>query len=192
MNPQLELSSGLSAMSLMESGPDEETCWLLELMEYSRAQAPLVTCHHPSATGVSKLWACLDPDVAALPRSSRCFTQIYNDPKLDCRLPRRGSACTAGAILRHAFDTMDKLTAQHWPMVYKIGFTHDPHARFWNSRYGYAADNFQKWQSMVIVFASPECVGPSYVEAALVQKYKGFLAIHRQAFPFRFWMACLQ
>ncbi|CAK9106713.1 unnamed protein product [Durusdinium trenchii] len=57
-------------------------------------------------------------------------------------------------------------------MVFKIGFTHCPHSRLRNPVFGYLGE-LQKWERMVIVFASSEAVGPAFLEAALIQKYKG-------------------
>lgn len=116
--------------------------------------------------------ASLDPFLMDLERSRECFQKICHEPKIECMLQTR-SASLAGTILRHAFNSMEKLFAQHWPMVYKIGFTHDPHSRWWNPVYGYAADKHQRWESMAVIYASVESTGPAFVEAALIQKYKG-------------------
>ena len=91
---------------------------------------------------------------------------------LECQLPKKGSM--SGMIVKHAFATLDKTLAQHGPMVFKIGFTHCPHSRLRNPVFGYLGE-LQKWERMVIVFASSEAVGPAFLEAALIQKYKGCL-----------------
>ena len=84
-------------------------------------------------------------------------------------------------MLKHAFGVMEKLLSKHWPMIYKIGFTSDPHLRFWNSRYGYAQDPHHEWELMVIVYAAMDSVGPAFVEAALIQKYKGCPGMFQKA-----------
>ena len=78
----------------------------------------------------------------------------------------------------HAYKVMDQTLEKFGPMVYKIGFTHCPYTRFYNSKFGYVNDR-QRWESMVVVFASHEAIGPAFVEAALIQRYKGFLPAQR-------------
>ena len=108
-----------------------------------------------------------------LERSAECFEKILADPKLQLQLPKSG--CLPGTAMKHSIDLAERTIQQQWPVVYKIGFTHCPHTRFHNSKFGYAVDMHQQWQTMVILFASHESVGPSFVEAALIQKFKGTL-----------------
>ena len=115
----------------------------------------------------------LDESLRKLDRTSECFTKIYNDPKLELRLPKQG--CLPGLVVKHTMDVVDKILHAQSPVVYKFGFTHCPHFRFWNSKFGYAVDPHQKWQTMCILFASHESTGPAFLEASLIQKYKSNL-----------------
>ena len=61
--------------------------------------------------------------------------------------------------------------------------------------YGYASDPFQKWEKLVVLYASTEPIGPSFLESALIQKYKGalFLSIKTVVchLPVAFNLNCL-
>ena len=57
-------------------------------------------------------------------------------------------------------------------MSFKFGFTHDPVFRWTNPTYGYAG-SVQKYYRMDILYAASDAVGPGFLEAALVNRYKG-------------------
>ncbi|CAE7815448.1 nipblb, partial [Symbiodinium necroappetens] len=57
-------------------------------------------------------------------------------------------------------------------MVYKIGYSYDPHNRFFNRSFGYVHER-QKWEKMIVVYVSHETLGPAFLEAALIQRFKG-------------------
>ena len=57
-------------------------------------------------------------------------------------------------------------------MSFKFGFTHDPVFRWTNPTYGYAG-SVQKYDRMDILYAASDAVGPGFLEAALVNRYKG-------------------
>lgn len=122
----------------------------------------------------------LDEKVLALDRAEDCFARIASDPLLECNLPRRG--CLAGSIMTHAIRATEKVLAEQGPVVFKFGFTHCPSTRLRNKRFGYIKER-QKWERMMILYASAEAIGPSFLEAALVSKYKGSLSAIF-AFPF--------
>lgn len=115
----------------------------------------------------------VDEKILALERTRDCFTKILEDSQLVCQLPRKSSTGLAGSVLKHVFSTVQSILDKEWPAVFKVGITHDPHFRFRNRKFGYAHDRHQRWQCMVVLFASSEALGPAYVEAALIQKYKG-------------------
>ena len=83
------------------------------------------------------------------------------------RLPRKPSS--AGAILQHAITVVDSCFAKYEPMIYKVGFTHDPAWRWSNTIYGYqhAKDG---WQAMTVLSASHEPYSPAMLEAALIER----------------------
>ena len=126
----------------------------------------------PNASGKGLSWPhSLDEKLMKLERTTECFNKIVSDPKLELQLPKRG--CLAGGVIKHAMDVFDKTSRLHSPMVYKFGYTHCPKYRFYNNKFGYAVDKHQRWQSMIILFASHETAGPSFLEAFLIEKFKG-------------------
>lgn len=80
----------------------------------------------------------------------------------------------AGAALDHAGSTINKLFSKHSPMIWKIGFTHNPVWRWSNKLYGYKCSK-DRWSDMVIVYLAQEPFGPAMLEAALIDKFKGNL-----------------
>lgn len=127
------------------------------------------------ASGKGLLWPhILDEKLMKLERTTECFNKIFSDPLLELQLPKRG--CLAGGVIKHAMDVIDETMRLHSPMVYKFGYTHCPKYRFHNKQFGYAVDKHQRWQSMIILFASHETAGPSFLEAILIEKFRGNLA----------------
>ena len=104
----------------------------------------------------------LDESLRKLDRTAECFRKISSDPKLELRIPRKG--CLPGLIVKHVFEVVAKILEQQSPVVFKFGFTHCPHFRFRNTKFGYAVDPHQKWQVMCILFASHESTGPAFLE----------------------------
>ena len=109
--------------------------------------------------------------------SSQLLLKLYEQClQLGCitlNLPPLGAL--AGRVLQHASRALEKLFSKWEPMIWKVGYTHDPVWRWSNSLYGYAraAD---KWEAMEILYVSPEPCSPAMLEAALIDKFKGFLA----------------
>ena len=77
---------------------------------------------------------------------------------------------SAGKIFKHVIKTIEALFAKHSPMIFKIGWTHDPVWRWSNKLYGYqwARD---AWSNMVVLHVSGEPHGPAMLEASLIDKY---------------------
>lgn len=115
--------------------------------------------------------AHIDEKTWSLERAAGCFTKILEDSQLEFQLPKK--CCLTGAILRRAFACIDRALSKHGPMVFKFGFTHDPHFRFRNAKFGYSHDPHQKWQAMVLVYVSSHATGPAFLEAALIERFKG-------------------
>ena len=86
------------------------------------------------------------------------------------KLARPGAL--AGQVIRHSTQVLENMLETHGPMVYKIGFSYDPHNRFFNKSFGYIHER-QQWERMVIVYVSDETLGPAFLEAALIQRFKG-------------------
>lgn len=112
---------------------------------------------------------CLDEATLDLDRAYACFQLIENDPKLDYNLPKRGAL--AGQILKHCADVLDGHLAKKSPMIFKIGFTHCAHTRYYHTGYGYAKDRYNKWEGMVVIYASSQSFAAALVEASLIQRY---------------------
>ena len=58
------------------------------------------------------------------------------------------------------------------PLIFKIGFTHDPVSRWTSPVYGYTLDlDRNKWTHMIVFYYSKERFGPAMLEAALIEKF---------------------
>ena len=110
----------------------------------------------------------LDASVLEMERTEGCFTKIEGDDRLDYRLPKKGSL--AGAVLKHCFKVIDSTIEKHTPLIFKLGFTHCPHTRMYNRKFGYWKD---AWENLLVLYVAPESISPAFLEAALIQKYKG-------------------
>ena len=84
----------------------------------------------------------------------------------------RDANASAGKILHHAIGTLENLFKQEDPMIFKIGFTHDPVWRWENDIYGYSMAK-EKWTTMLILHYSREPFTPAMLEAALIEKFNG-------------------
>lgn len=84
------------------------------------------------------------------------------------------SNAVAGAVLSHAIRIVEKKFSQHDPMIFKLGYTHNPHWRWCNTIYGYG-HACEKWSTMTILYAAPEPFSPAMLEAALIEKYQSTL-----------------
>ena len=78
----------------------------------------------------------------------------------------------AGKVLQHSVDVLETLFAKFDPMIFKVGFTHDPCWRWTNKMYGYCHGR-EKWSKMVVFYVSSEPHGPAMLESALIEKYRG-------------------
>ena len=82
---------------------------------------------------------------------------------------------TAGKVLQHAKSTIMALFSRYDPMVFKVGYTHDPFFRWGNKLYGYKFDKRDAWSKMVVLYESSEPYGPAMLEASLIDLFKGIL-----------------
>ncbi|CAE7497736.1 unnamed protein product, partial [Symbiodinium necroappetens] len=82
----------------------------------------------------------------------------------------------AGKVLQHCVKEIDITIATKKPLIFKVGFTHNPVWRWSNDLYGYnrARDG---WTDMTVMYISDEHFGPAMLEAALIDKYNGHLQI---------------
>ena len=117
--------------------------------------------------------AVLDKGVLSLERTRDCFEKISGDPILDYDLPHRPNLLP-GQILKHCYEKVDQILASHAPCTHKVGYTHCAHFRWHNNKFGYKHCR-EKWEKMLVLYAASETISPSFVEAALIQRLKGFL-----------------
>ena len=177
---------------------DDAEDWLVELMEYNRQQ-PACSQQPPcsqfsgptigqNAKGpqpsqeVSRglrltskgftLGKYLDSTTLALPRTQTLVGQISQDARLSYNLPRVGS--TAGQIIQHSQHVIESVIERKQPATFKIGYSHDPVWRFHNSLYGYAHGR-DRFEHLCVVYMSHEYISCAFLEAALIQLFKGDL-----------------
>lgn len=115
----------------------------------------------------------LSQETLSLQRTQACFEAIEQDPMLTYDLPPK-PCLLAGQILKHCYEAVDKVLAAQTPCIFKVGYTHCAHFRFYNPKFGYrhASD---KWEKLIVLYAANETISPAFVEGALIQRHKGFL-----------------
>ena len=74
--------------------------------------------------------------------------------------------------MKHAQGVIQRTLSQKQPATFKIGFSHDPYLRFYNRVYGYAYDK-DRWEGLCVLYVAADPVGPSFLEAALIQLFQG-------------------
>lgn len=115
----------------------------------------------------------LDAATLQLGRTLECFDLIEQDPRLDYHLPKKLKT-TAGLVLKQCYDIVDGILEKQKPCIFKFGFTHCAHYRFYNDLFGYARET-DRWEQLVVIYASSESTSPAFVEGALIQRHKGAL-----------------
>ena len=130
------------------------------------------TASKASLTRHQKWSNALDAATLQLPRTRGCFQLIEAEPCLDYCLPKMPKM-TAGAILKHCYETLDRTLSKYKPCIFKVGITHCPHFRFFNETFGYVHER-DKWEHMLVVYASSEAISPSFIEGAMIQRHKGY------------------
>lgn len=112
----------------------------------------------------------LEERILQLPRTVETFVEIENDERLDYYLPKKHAL--AGHVLSHCYKVLSDHLERKKPMMFKIGLTRSPRARFYNSKYGYILEKC-KWSGMTVVFSSFDATPTAFVEAAMIQHFKG-------------------
>ena len=130
---------------------------------------------------VSLVMGHLPQEIRDLPRSAEVFSMIHSNPSLSLKLPPNGAS--AGRVLDHAACVFQDLQRRHSPLTFKFGITHCPHFRWMNPTYGYR-HCFDRFQEMVIIFASKNPDAPSFLEAALIRECGSSMAQIYQAYAF--------
>ena len=112
----------------------------------------------------------LNEATLALPRTHRVFEAIESHSCIDYQLPRRQAL--PGEILKHIYTCIERFRSKKWPMVFKVGVTHNPVFRYENDLFGYKFER-TKWDGMRVVFCSHHSTSAAFAEAATIQKFKG-------------------
>ena len=105
------------------------------------------------------------------PRFQRFLIECRTVGRIEMKMGDLNSASTAGAILQHSIRTLERLFVEQEPLIFKIGFSHNPVWRWTNDVYGYQHAR-EKWSNMDILFYCKEPYSPAMLEAALVEKFK--------------------
>jgi hypothetical protein len=79
---------------------------------------------------------------------------------------------SAGTILHHSIRVLENLFTREEPLIFKVGFSHNPVWRWKNEIYGYVKAR-EKWSDMIILHYGKEPFTAAMLEAALIEKYKG-------------------
>ena len=83
-------------------------------------------------------------------------------------LPKAGA--TAGQVLTHAVNTFERVHKPQYPCTFKFGITHDPCFRWNHHPYGYRYGR-ERFEHMIVIFASSNPHGPAFLEAALIRQF---------------------
>ena len=79
----------------------------------------------------------------------------------------------SGTVVRHCSNFLDNLIEVQGPVMFKVGFTHNPVWRWGSPIYGYTSKaTKEKYSNMSVIYAAPEPYSPAMLEAALIDKYK--------------------
>ena len=116
-----------------------------------------------------------DADLCGLDRTTEVFNLIEQEKHMSYSLPKPG--VTAGRVLAHATREIEDLMRRHVPMTFKIGITHCARFRWYHKPYGYK-HGLERFEFMHIIFAAANPVGPAFLEAALIDKFRSFSACH--------------
>lgn len=105
-------------------------------------------------------------------RARECIIDIEADPIM--RVSLAAAQSSAGQVLQHCRRVLENHCNRLAPLMYKIGFTHDPCFRWHNRTFGYIRERC-RWEGMVLMFASDDSTVAAYVEAAMIMAFMGFL-----------------
>lgn len=89
------------------------------------------------------------------------------------RLPKPNAL--AGAVLNHCIQVVEHILEKKYPLIFKIGFTHNAVWRWKNEIYGYAVSR-DKWSHMVVLHIADEQFSVAMLEAALIERFRGILS----------------
>lgn len=114
--------------------------------------------------------ACLMPEFFQKPGLEALLKEALSLGCIAFRLPK--SNAVAGGVLRHSIHVIDQLLEKWYPMIFKVGYTHNCVWRWSNPIYGYGS-SCDKWSQMVVLHIAAEPYSVAMLEAALIEKYQG-------------------
>lgn len=112
---------------------------------------------------------CLSSDLLARPSLQSIVREARAMQCISFKLPSLNAV--AGGVLKHALKTMDGLIAKEYPLIFKVGFTHNCAWRWGNSLYGYCM-SVDNWSDMLVMHIAGEPYSVAMLEAALIQTYQ--------------------
>ena len=116
-----------------------------------------------------------------LAESSNTFLEIHAECEKLGNISFKVSSvgAVAGKVLQHASRELERLFQKEAPLIFKIGYTHNPSWRWANRMYGYAHAR-DGWTNMLILHIAKEPWGPAMLEAALIDKYQSCLTAKKR------------
>lgn len=88
---------------------------------------------------------------------------------IEVQIPKNPNL-VAGRVLQHCIDVIESLFRKYDPMIFKLGYTHNPCWRWSNDMYGYCNAK-ERWSNMIILWITDEPCAPSMLEASLIAMY---------------------
>lgn len=123
-----------------------------------------------SENGNLPSWFLNLPEILQSKPSLRAIAlEAHSMAFIDFDLPRPNM--TAGRVLQHCMRVMERTFQKLDPLIFKVGFTHNPAWRWSNKLYGYG-HAVEKWSNMVVLYVTDEPHGPAMLEAALIEKFR--------------------
>ena len=104
--------------------------------------------------------ASLPPTLQSSPGLQTIALQAATMGCIEVKIPKVN--LMAGRVLAHCIAVIETLFKMWDPMIFKLGYTHDPIWRWSNDLYGYCQSR-EKWSNMVILWISDEPFAPAYV-----------------------------
>ena len=129
----------------------------------------------PVSVGAPSIPGWLEKLPLELQRNTRLLDiamEASTMPCIEFELPPHNFS--AGRILEHCVKTIDRMYTKWKPVIFKVGWTHNPCFRWGNSLYGYVNER-EKWTNMCVLHISHEPYSTAMLEAALIQHFKCIL-----------------
>lgn len=112
----------------------------------------------------------LPPSLRTNPGIQTIALQAASMGCISFKIPR-SPYLVSGRVLKHCIDVLQGLFLKHEPLIFKLGYTHDPCWRWKNDLYGYCHAR-EKYTDMTVLWVSDEPHGPAMLEASLIEMFK--------------------